>query len=376
MVRRGQEIRQNQKGCYPMNIVQTKETLKTMPSDKSIMLHAKHGVGKSSVVRQVAAELSSETGDNYGFWDVRLSQCEVGDIKGMPHIDAKEGVTRFLKQAWWPRDPDSKGILFFDELNRASKDVLQAVFEICLDRRLDGEKLPDGWRVVAAVNSDSDYDVVELDPALHDRWFHIDFDPSPAEWISWARNSSIHPAVVEFLDRNHNLLDPPVGNLEAGKVYPSRRSWQAFSDSIIAMKLDERDDGMLTMIAKGWVGREISIMFQKFLTNEFSLLKADDVLDSFDKVKSKIEASCSDIEVIAALARSVVAEVNNRSLTKMKDKQRLSLRNFFMMLPNDVASQSWVLLLNGEKSKKIVMEWQADQEFSEHLRRVYAVQKS
>ncbi len=355
-----------------MNITQTKEVLKDMPTDKSIMLHAKHGVGKSSVVRQVAEELSASTGDTYGFWDVRLSQCEVGDIKGMPDKDVKEQIIRFLKQEWWPRDPNSKGILFFDELNRASKDVLQAVFEICLDRRLDGESLPDGWRVVAAVNSDDDYDVVELDPALHDRWFHIDFDPSTEEWLSWARDNDVHKAVAEFINRNQNLLDPPVGNLEAGRVYPSRRSWVAFSDTMIHMGLDSRtDDGMLTQITKGWVGREIAVMFQKFITNEFSNLRPEEVIESFDKISSKIESACNDIEVIAALSRSVVAEVNGRSLTTMKAKQRNNLRKFFMMLPPDVASQAWVGLLSGKKSKKIVMEWQSDEDFSEHLKVIY-----
>lgn len=354
-----------------MNIEQTKEILKSMPMDKSVMLHAKHGVGKSSVVRQVAEEIAQETGKPCGFWDVRLSQCEVGDIKGLPEKDLKENVIRFLKQEWWPRDQDSCGILFFDELNRASKDVLQAVFEICLDRRLDGEKLPDGWRVVAAVNSDDDYDVVELDPALHDRWFHVDFDPSTAEWMDWARENETHAAVVEFINRNQNLLDPPVGNLEAGRVYPSRRSWVAFSDTLLGMSLETRDDGMLTQVAKGWLGREIAVMFQKFITNEFSHLRPEEVVDSFSKVKSKVEAACNDIEVIAALSRSVVAEVNGRSLTKMKDAQRANLKEFFMMLPNDVASQAWVALLGGPKSKKIVMEWQNDEEFREHLKQIY-----
>lgn len=355
-----------------MNIEQTKEVLKKMPKDKSIMLHAKHGVGKSSVVKQVAEELTQETGETYGFYDVRLSQCEVGDIKGMPDKDPENGVLRFLKQEWWPRAKNSKGILFFDELNRASKDVLQAVFEICLDRRLDGEELPDGWRVVSAVNSDDDYDVVELDPALHDRWFHIDFDPSTDEWLDWARGKGVHQAVVEFINRNHNLLDPPVGSLEAGRVYPSRRSWVAFSDTLQLMGLDSRtDDGMLTQVTKGWVGREIAVMFQKFLTNEFSHLRPSDVIDDFDKVKSKVEAACNDIEVIAALSRSVVAEVNDRSLTKTKEKERANLKSFFMMLPNDVGSQAWVALLAGAKSKKIVMEWQSDEDFREHLKKIY-----
>jgi len=353
-----------------MNISQTKHILKNMPTDKSVMLHAKHGVGKSSVVKQVSEELGEELGVEFGFWDVRLSQCEVGDIKGLPDADREAQIIRFLKQEWWPRDQDSHGILFFDELNRASKDVLQAVFEICLDRRLDGEELPDGWRVVSAVNSDDEYDVVELDPALHDRWFHIEFDPDAGEWMEWARAEDVHPAVVEFINRNQNLLDPPVGSLEAGRIYPSRRSWVALSDSIMAMNL-EADEGMLTQVTKGWCGREIAVMFQKFVTNEFSQLTPSDVLDTFDKVKPKIESACDDIEVIAALARSVVAEVNERPANKMKDKQKENLKKFFMILPNDVASQSWVGLLGGKKSKKMVMTWQTDDTVGERLKSIY-----
>jgi hypothetical protein len=141
---------------------------------------------------------------------------------------------------------------------------------------------------------------------------------------------------------------------------------------MIHMGLDSRtDDGMLTQITKGWVGREIAVMFQKFITNEFSNLRPEEVIESFDQISSKIESACNDIEVIAALSRTVVAEVNGRSLTTMKAKQRNNLRKFFMMLPPDVASQAWVGLLSGKKSKKIVMEWQSDEDFSEHLKGIY-----
>lgn len=350
-----------------MNVTSTKRVLREMPLNKSIMLRAKHGVGKSSVIKQAALE------QNIEFFDVRLSQCEVGDIKGLPHLDAVKGITTFLKPYWWPRDPQSKGILFFDELNRASKDVLQAVFEICLDRRLDGEKLPDGWRVVAAVNADDDYDVVEMDPALLDRWFMVDFDPTPKEWIDWARAAKLHPAVVEFVSRNQNLLDPPVGNMESGRVYPSRRSWQSLSDTIIAMNLTDDTDGMVTQIAKGWVGREVAVMFQKFMTNEFSQLKACDILDKFEEMVPKIEAACSDIEVIAALANSITDEVANRSAAKMKEKQTEALKKFFGMVPKDVASNLWTSLLSNPKTKKIVMPWQSDADFCEVLRKVYGI---
>lgn len=349
-----------------MNASQTMRILRELPTDKSVMLVAKHGVGKSAVVKQVANQLG------IGFHDVRLSQCEVGDIKGLPFLDEVNQRTRFLKPMWWPSDPNSKGILFFDELNRATKDVLQAVFEICLDRRLDGEPLPAGWRVVAAINATDDYDVVELDPALLDRWFYIDFDPTPKEWMSWATSAGVHPAIVDYIAQNTECLDPPVGNLEAGKVYPSRRSWSQFNDTVKALGLfDNPDEGLLTQIAKGWLGTTVSITFPKFLANDFARLKPDEVLDNFDQVRHKIEAAAVDIESIAALSRSVISVIGKRNAANMGTQQRDNIKAFMQLLPKDCASQFWVDILEIKPMKKIILTWQADKDFSAFIRSVY-----
>jgi len=332
-----------------MNATQTKMVLERFPADKSIMLVAKHGVGKSSVVKQVAME------NGWGFYDVRLSQCEVGDIKGLPFLDKENMRTTFLKPNWWPREPNSKGILFFDELNRATKDVLQAVFEICLDRRLDGEALPEGWRVVAAINGDDDY------------------DPSVKEWISWARKFNIHEAVIDFISRSPELLDPPVGSMEAGRVYPSRRSWVSFNDTAMSLGiLDHPDDSMLTQVCKGWLGREIAATFPKFLQNEFSRLKASDILDKFEKVKDKVEEACSDIEVIAAIANSVASEIKKRTPSEIKDVQQQNLKEFFLILPADVAASIWTELLKHKPTKKfMVTDWQNDPRVSKMLEKIF-----
>lgn len=349
-----------------MNAAQTKTVLNTFPSDKSVMLIAKHGVGKSSVVKQVAAE------NGWDFYDVRLSQCEVGDIKGLPYLDRENMQTVFLKPKWWPTDPNSKGILFFDELNRATKDVLQAVFEICLDRRLDGDPLPEGWRVVAAINGDDDYDVIELDPALLDRWFVVHFDPEWKEWVSWAIKNDVHESIIDFVSREPTVLDPPVGNLEAGRVYPSRRSWVAFDQTAKSLKLFERaEDPMLAMVAKGWIGEELAPSFAKFLQNEFSRLKPSDVLDDFEKVEDKIEGACSDMEVIAAIANGVINEVKKRNSAKLKEKQQEGLRRFFLMIPSDVAATIWSELLKHKAAKKFMNNWQDDPEVEAKIERIF-----
>ena len=347
-----------------MDIKTTKQIISSNVTS-SIMLHANHGVGKSSCVKQVAKQLGIE------FFDIRLSQCDVGDIKGLPYRDGE--TMKFAKPEWWPRDSDSKGILFFDELNRASKDVLQAVFEICLDRTLDGDKLPDGWKIVSAVNSHSDYDVMELDPALQDRWFHIDFSPSAKEWLDWA-DGKVNPAIVQFIAQNQNLLDAPVGNLETGRVYPSRRSWEALSQFIEELNLlDESNVGLLVQSTKGWCGEECAIMFQKFVANEFKLLKAEDVLDNFKKVKSQIEKSSEDIEVISALANAVIKEANNRETKNLQDKQKEALKQFFLMLPNDVASDFFLGLTEGKKTARLITKLNSDSEVQEKLKAVYGM---
>ena len=58
-----------------MDIKTTKHIISSNVTS-SIMLHANHGVGKSSCVKQVAKQLGIE------FFDIRLSQCDVGDTGG------------------------------------------------------------------------------------------------------------------------------------------------------------------------------------------------------------------------------------------------------------------------------------------------------
>ena len=355
-----------------MNTEQTIFVLKKMPNEMSIMLRAKHGVGKSSIVKQAAAELEKELGKKVVYHDVRLSQCEVGDIKGLPHLNETKQVTEFFKPYWWPRDPDSCGILFFDEMNRASKDVLQAVFEICLDRRLDGEMLPAGWRVVAAINADDDYDVLELDPALLDRWFVVDFDPSHQEWIKWAYKAEIHPAVIEFIGQNAEVLDPVPGDMKAGEIYPSRRSWHRLDIAMKEMGLYEsQEESMIGLVAKGFVGSHASIMFCKYLLREYTRLRPDRVIDALPEVRERIERAMHDIEALASLANGVVNYLSKLKTKDFDENRQNNLKQFLMMLPPEVVSRIWTEALNVPTIKKAIAAWESDEKFSDFIEQVY-----
>lgn len=349
-----------------MNAADTIEKLENLSPDISILLQAMHGIGKSSVVKQTAEKMG------IGFCDVRLSQCEVGDIKGLPNLNHETRTTEFYKPWWWPRDMNSKGFLFFDELNRAQVDVQQAIFEVCLDRRLDGDFLPPGWRVVSAINATDDYQVSDMDPALFDRWYVINFRPTVKEWITWGRENSVHDSVLEFINQDGKRLDPPIGNMEPGKIYPSRRSWHRFSDSMGGFNLWERsDERKITQLAEGFVGVELANSFATWFISQYGIIRPADVLENFDKYEEKLLALCSEIDNIAAFAESFSNEIKSRK--ELAPVEKVNFKKFMKAVPKEIASRVWRSVINTMHIKVFMMESQkTDREFVEYMKSVYS----
>lgn len=343
----------------------TLNLLKTMPVDQAILLSSPHGMGKSSVIKQAAQALGIE------FYDVRLSQCEVGDIKGLPVTIAETKTTEFYKPKWWPKDPKSAGFLFFDEINRANREVRQAVFEIILDRRLDGEYLPDGWRVVSAINGDDRYEVSELDHALFDRFFNVEFNPEVGEWLDWAAESGVHNAIRQFIGSASEYLDPPK-DLRQGVVYPSRRSWEKFSRAMTHMGLwESKDPGRITELALGWVGRAAGIRFTEYFLKDFRLVSGEDILNRFDQVKDDLEKMKGDPSAIATISRDFGRYLASIEV-ELTEEQLNNYKKALYFFPREVASSVWMEAGRATCIRKhIVKLRENDQDFVNYITRLY-----
>jgi len=346
-----------------MNVEQTKRTLKYLPGRKSVLIEGIHGMGKSQVVAQAAAELSAETGVTYGFIDMRLAQREVGDIIGMPRgMDAftirrtaytngkavteqicARNVTVHDLPLWFPTEPDSRGILFLDEIHYASRDVLQAVFELALDYRLNFHDLPEGWRVVAAGNGDQEiYGGSTINPALYDRFCKIAFKPTVEEWLLWARDHGVHPAVLSYVSKFNNDLDPPQ-SIEPGRTYPSRRSWTNLSDALLHMssrgcRLFE-DRGYFLLLCQGYVGREVGLNFTDFAMRSCAVLTAEEILGGLTDAKRRElkNAAASECAFYASLLIDHLEKT-----PRLTDRQNRSLAEFLRAIPRECAAFFWV----------------------------------
>jgi ATPase family associated with various cellular activities (AAA) len=96
----------------------------------SVMLWGAPGIGKSSVVAQVATE------NNLLFTDVRISQMMPGDLRGLPAADIQNDCFRYLAPNFLPKERSAPGILFLDEITQAPPTVQAIAQQLILDRKV------------------------------------------------------------------------------------------------------------------------------------------------------------------------------------------------------------------------------------------------
>lgn len=219
-----------------------------------IMLRGAPGTGKSSIIRSVAEKLG------IGFIDIRLAEMEPVDLRGLPVPNHEAKSVQWYVTADLPRDPNSKGIILFDELTSAPKDLQVAAYELILDRRLGNlYKIPDGWFIVAAGNRTKDKAVATaMSSALANRMMHFEMDADAEEWGAWAVSKGLHPSVTGFIAYRPACLLKMDQNLEMG--WPSPRSWERVSHVI---KLFD-DEETTRKAVYGLVGPAVGCEFMEF----------------------------------------------------------------------------------------------------------------
>lgn len=275
-----------------MSIKTFMKVAQKLPANKSVMLRGIHGIGKSQLVRQLAKIIQKlEKLDEFPVIDDRLGQKTEGDVIGLPSTDGQ--VTRFNPPERYKMACMKPCMLFLDELNRATPEVMQAVFQLALDREINGHKLHPKSRVFTAINHSHQYIVNELDPALLDRFWVIDLEPSIEDFLDWARSKedgggNLNQLVVDFIAQNSNWADPEK-NVEPGKKTTSRRSWEHLNTALVSSGLvNDPDDPLFYAMCLGFVGTEASIAFSNFAKAQDAQVSGEDILERYTKVKKKI----------------------------------------------------------------------------------------
>ena len=232
--------------------VNTTELLRLLditPAHQNIMLVGNHGIGKSEILTEHFASKGMKVVPLF------LGQMsDPGDLIGIPNRNEATGKTEFMPPWWFPLD-GKPIVLFLDELNRARPEVLQTIMDLALNRTLAGRSLPEGSRIISAVNAGDQYQLTDLDPALVSRFNVMTFHPTVQEWLLWADKNGVDARVKEFIRENPIWLDKDPDAKEGADTgldkTPDRRGWKRVSDILLAAR---DTDPVVTKAISGIVG--------------------------------------------------------------------------------------------------------------------------
>lgn len=294
-----------------------------------------HGTGKSTCIREYCEE------QNIGFIDLRLGQMEVGDLLGLPEItDDGEGnkITVFARPKWFPTE--GRGVLFLDEINRSKRDVIQAVFQLVLDRKLHDYALPSGWSVVAAQNPNSeDYQTLDLsDKAFLDRFCHIKITSSYEDFIKYGNDKGFNKSVLNFISSHPAMLRGANAAFTLDYVQPSDRSWAAVSRLV---EDKTTPDDILNELITGLVGTEAATAYMSWKKTAEKPVDGIVVMKDYAKVKKTVKDQSTEKNYRPDMLNETKQQIMEYIKSKKEDeeldnKEFGNLVAFMMDIPNDL----------------------------------------
>jgi len=335
-----------------MDIKTFKQLAPKLPAEHAILMRGPTGVGKSFLAVAAAKELGLP------FVDVRGSTMDESKVTGIPDFVASKelGVSTFVLPSWFVRACREPVLLMLDEINRSMPQVMQAFFQIVLDRELgnDGNgnpmKLHPQTRVWAAGNFGVEYDVGDVDPALLRRFWVQDIENTLDDWLTWATDFGIDPVLVDFIRQNpvHLRVDP--GTVESGTVCPAPASWHRLDEALKACQLAPEDVAgtrpeCFYALCTGYVGTEASIAFTEFVSKYEMQVSAEMVLKG--KVPNSQVQKMKASEAMAVLEKLVI---HGTDAAWNKEEVQNACR-FVQACPEEQMVHFWNKLM---KTKKMV----------------------
>ena len=308
----------------------------------AIGLEADAGIGKTSIVEQVARERGMD------YVKLNLSQLEeVGDLTGFPIKEflverenkrewiveplinfymsegwKLKGNTRlsYAQPVWLPENVSENGcILNLDDYSRAPQIFMQATMELINTGKYISWSLPKHTTVVLTSNPDNgDYNVSSLDSAQKTRFlnFNVKFDLDA--WALWAEKYNLDSRAINFA-----LAYPEIFTMksaEGGQV-ANARSFTMFCNAISSIPNWENTGNLATIlnISKGSFNdqnNEVGKMFTTFIKRKLDkLIDPETILfgEDWEKVEKAIKAcTYKDKEFQSPIASILSLRLLNR----------------------------------------------------------------
>jgi len=239
-----------------------------------VLLWGAPGTGKTSAIKAMAEAMGwpCET--------VIAAIREPSDFAGLPVIS--EGHMHFAPPRWAERlASGGRGLLFLDEISTAPPAVQAALLRVVLERTVGDLDLPEEVVVVAAANPpEQAAGGWDLTAPLANRFCHLDWlvdATSFAQGLTGGWKAPVVPVlptgwedrlplarglVGTFVTVRPNLLCSVPGDaVQAGRGWPSPRSWDMLARLVTACDVSFAPEGVRSSLVRGAVGDGPGIEF-------------------------------------------------------------------------------------------------------------------
>ena len=276
-----------------MNFIDTLKSVELVLATGEVpLIVGESGIGKTALATKLAKK------NNWSFIVIDGNLLKEGEIGGLPTVESYEAIdskgNKYVKKTTVYavhsklREVDreielgKKVLLFIDEINRCEHTVQQELMNLILNREINGYKLHDDVKILAAMNpsskygSDFDYQVVDMDAAQENRFVWLKMESDHTAWIKWAMDTGIESKVIEFISTFPEYLN----KINEDDIRATPRSYERVSKTYKLYK--EQGEviprNIFLNVIKGNVGKVIAEEFISFVEAEHSpLISFEDI---------------------------------------------------------------------------------------------------
>lgn len=298
------------------------------------------GIGKSEIVQDWCKK-QLQRDPNFGFIDLRIAYLEAPDMIGFPRVIEQDGkfLTEHCTPAFWPRDPNSSGLILFEEPNRGTTGIMNCLMQILTDGKVHNTPIPPGWIFAGAINPDSaEYDVNAMDVALRNRFeeFEITYDHN--SFVEYIEKAGWDQMLRLFIGSGTWLYKEPSAIGKEGK-YISPRTWSKME---AAEKAGARNDRQLhETVCRSILGPAIGKEYWQFCHSQAPVLAQDILKDkkaAFERLKKQSHKDTYQGDMIAATIESIVEHYGGLPANCPKDKiDEDTMAEVAAVIPSDQA---------------------------------------
>ena len=315
-----------------MNFIETLKSVDLVLATGEVpLVVGESGIGKTALAKQLAKE------NNYSLVVIDGNLLKEGEIGGLPTVESYKAIDsngieiekkttiyavhNKLREIDIEIENGKEVLLFIDEINRCEHTVQQELMNLILNREINGYKLDDKVKILAAMNpsskygSDFDYQVVDMDAAQENRFVWLNMESDYNQWIKWAIGAGIEQKVIEFISTFPEYLN----KVNDEDVRATPRSYERVSKTYkIYKEQGNIPRNIFLNVIKGNIGKVIAEEFVSFVeANHEPLISYNDVFSG------------------GALSLEVIEKINNENHTRLYLSAMNILRDLEMKIKDE-----------------------------------------